>query len=119
MTRPEFARQYDSLSDTAFVDKLLQTAGVTSSNRQALIDGLSNHRLRRAAVLREIAESSEVYQKYYNQAFVVMEYFGYLHRDPDALYTDWIRALDANPADSRRMVDGFVNSAEYRNRFVP
>jgi len=49
----------------------------------------------------------------------VMEYFGYLHRDPDALYTDWIRALDANPADSRRMVDGFVNSAEYRNRFVP
>ena len=68
---------------------------------------------------RQIAESTEVYQKYYNQAFVVMEYFGYLHRDPDALYTDWVRALDANPADSRRMVDGFVNSAEYRNRFVP
>jgi Carboxypeptidase regulatory-like domain/Domain of unknown function (DUF4214) len=118
--RPAFARQYDSLSDTAFVDKLLQTAGVDlSSRRQELIDALRTRRLRRAAVLREIAESSEVYQKYYNQAFVVMEYFGYLHRDPDALYTDWIRALDANPADSRRMVEGFVNSAEYRNRFVP
>jgi carboxypeptidase family protein/uncharacterized protein DUF4214 len=120
MTRPAFARQYDSLSDTAFVDKLLQTSGVDlSSSRQGLIDALSTRRLSRAAVLRQIAESSEVYQKYYNQAFVVMEYFGYLHRDPDALYTDWIRALDANPADSRRMVDGFVNSAEYRNRFVP
>ena len=120
MARPAFARQYDSLSDTAFVDTLMRTAGVDlSSRRQELIDALRTRRLRRAAVLREIAESSEVYQKYYNQAFVVMEYFGYLHRDPDALYTDWIRALDANPADSRRMVDGFVNSAEYRNRFAP
>jgi len=120
MARPAFARQYDSLSDPAFVDKLLQTSGVDlSGRRQELIDALRTRRISRAAVLRQIAESSEVYQKYYNQAFVVMEYFGYLHRDPDALYTDWIRALDANPADSRRMVDGFVNSAEYRNRFVP
>ena len=120
MSRPAFARQYDSLSDTAFVDKLLQTSGVDlASRRQELIDALRTRRLIRAQVLREIAESGEVYQKYYNQAFVVMEYFGYLHRDPDALYNDWIRALDANPADSRRMVDGFVNSAEYRNRFVP
>jgi hypothetical protein len=118
MMRPAFARQYDSLSDTAFVDTLMRTAGVGLPNRQTLIDALRTRRLGRSQVLREIAESSEVYQKYYNQAFVVMEYFGYLHRDPDALYTDWIRALDANPADSRRMVDGFVNSAEYRNRFV-
>jgi hypothetical protein len=120
VARPAFARQYDSLSDTAFVDKLLQTSGVDlSSSRQGLVDALSTRRLNRAAVLREIAESGAVYQKYYNQAFVVMEYFGYLHRDPDALYTDWIRTLDANPADSRRMVDGFVNSTEYRNRFAP
>jgi hypothetical protein len=70
-------------------------------------------------VLRQIAESGEVYQKNYTQAFVVMEYFGYLHRDPDALYLDWVRALDANPADSRRMVTGFVNSQEYRQRFRP
>jgi hypothetical protein len=120
IARPAFARQYDSLNDTAFVGTLMRVAGVDlASRRQELIDGLRTGRLGRAAVLREIAESSEVYHKYYNQAFVVMEYFGYLHRDPDALYTDWIRALDANPADSRRMVDGFVNSAEYRNRFTP
>jgi hypothetical protein len=119
MTRPAFARQYDSLSDTAFVDKLMQTVGVDLSNRQAMIDSLNRGTATRAQVLRQIAESGEVYRRYYNQAFVVMEYFGYLHRDPDALYLDWVRALDANPADSRRMVDGFVNSAEYRNRFVP
>jgi len=119
VTRPAFALWYNSLSNSAFVDELMHTAGVNLPNRQTLIDSLNNKTATRAEVLRQIAESSEVYQKYYNQAFVVMEYFGYLHRDPDALYTDWIRALDANSADSRRMVDGFVNSAEYRNRFVP
>jgi len=53
---------------------------------------------------------------YYNQSFVVMEYFGYLRRDPDALYLDWINVLNQG-GDSRHMVEGFVNSIEYRNRF--
>ena len=41
-------------------------------------------------MLREISESTEVYNKYYNQTFVVMQYFGYLRRQPDAQYLDWI-----------------------------
>ena len=49
-------------------------------------------------------------QKYYNQAFVVMEYFGYLRRDPDALYLDWIKMLDQTK-NPRNMVTGFINSA--------
>jgi len=48
-----------------------------------------------------------------------MQYFGYLRRNPDILYLDWIKVLDANPADSRHMIDGFVNSTEYRHRFGP
>ena len=28
--------------------------------------------------------------------FVVMEYFGYLHRDPDALYLDWIDVAESD-----------------------
>jgi uncharacterized repeat protein (TIGR01451 family)/CSLREA domain-containing protein len=118
MARPGFAGQYSSLNNTAFVDALINTAAVNLANRQALLDGLNAGTLTRAQVLRQIAESGEVYQKYYNQAFVVMEYFGYLRRDPDALYLNWIQVLDANPADSRHMVDGFVNSTEYRNRFA-
>jgi CSLREA domain-containing protein len=118
MTRPAFAAQYNSLSNAAYVDALINTAAVNLANRQALVDGLSAGTLTRAQVLRQIAESAEVYQKNYNQAFVVMEYFGYLRRDPDALYLDWIQVLDANPADSRHMVNGFVNSLEYRNRFA-
>jgi hypothetical protein len=64
-----------------------------------------------------VPESAEVYQKYYKQAFVVMEYFGHLHRDPDALYLNWIDVLDQT-GDPRHMIEGFVNSSEYRNRFT-
>jgi hypothetical protein len=115
--RPAFVSQYGTLSNAQYVDALAQTAGVTLSNRQTLVDGLEQGTMTRAQALRQIAESNNVYAKYYNQAFVVMEYFGYLRRDPDALYLNWISVLDANPADSRHMVEGFVDAAEYRNRF--
>lgn len=47
-----------------------------------------------------------------------MQYFGYLRRQPDAFYLDWIEVLDST-GDFRGMVSGFVNSAEYRLRFGP
>jgi len=118
MARPAFAGRYNSLGNAAYVDQLMNTAGVNVANRQSLIDALNARTQTRAGVLRQIAESGEVYQRYYNQAFVVMEYFGYLHRDPDAMYTTWIAEIDRS-GSARRMVDGFVNSTEYRNRFAP
>jgi uncharacterized delta-60 repeat protein len=116
VSRPDFVTRYNSLSNAAYVDTLLSTAEVNLSNRQSLIDSLNNQTATRAQVLRQIAESPEVYQRYYNQAFVVMEYFGYLRRDPDALYLNWIQELDQT-GDPRHMVSGFVNSQEYRQRF--
>jgi hypothetical protein len=71
----------------------------------------------RAQVLREIVESPEVDAKFYTQAFVVMQYFGYLRRDPDALYQQLIDEMNVNPANYRQMVNVFVNSTEYRARF--
>jgi cytochrome c peroxidase len=118
MARSAFVAKYSSLSNQQFVDALLMTAAVSLSNRQTLIDGLNSGTLTRAAALRQIVESNETYQKYYNQAFVVMQYFGYLRRDPDILYLNWISALDSG-AVSRTMVTGFVNSTEYRQRFGP
>ena len=118
MARAAFVARYpNSLSNADFVNTLCATAGVTLSNQQALISSLDGGTLTRAQVLRQIAESSEVYNKYYNEAFVVMQYFGYLRRDPDALYLDWLKVIDANPSDSRHMIGGFVNSLEYRQRF--
>jgi hypothetical protein len=116
MARPAFVTRYNALSNTAYVDLLLTTAGVTHPARNTWIAALGDGSRTRAQVFREILESSEVYNKYYNQSFVVMQYFGYLRRNPDALYVDWIAVLDQT-GDPRHMIQGFVNSLEYRNRF--
>jgi hypothetical protein len=120
MARPAFVGAYNSLNNTQYVDTLLSTAAVTlpAATRQAMIDGLNNSSLTRAQVLRQIVESTEVSTKYNHQAYAVMEYFGYLRRQPDAFYLQWIAVLDATN-DPRGMVTGFVTSAEYRQRFGP
>ena len=119
MSRQLFVTTYNALNNTQYVDTLLSTAGITHPARDFWIAALGDGSRTRAQVLREIAESGEVYNKYFNQAFVVMQYFGYLRRQPDAFYLDWIAILNANPNDYRGMVSGFVNSAEYRLRFGP
>ena len=118
MSRPAFVAKFNGLNDTQYVDTLLATAGVTSANRDFWIAALGNGTRTRATVLRDIVESPEVNTRYFNQAFVVMQYFGYLRRDPDALYLDWIAVLDSS-GDYRGMVNGFMNSLEYRFRFGP
>jgi hypothetical protein len=77
---------------------------------------LSKGEITRAGALRRIAESPEVDAKLFNEAFVVMMYFGYLHRDPDALYQTWVNKLNTT-GNYRDMVFGFVYSPEYRDRY--
>ncbi|HEX8847450.1 MAG TPA: hypothetical protein VF791_22595 [Pyrinomonadaceae bacterium] len=119
MARSEFKNRYDALTDpAAYVNALVNTAGVNLPTKDALIADLQAGRRTRADVLRAIAESAEVSSKYFNEAFVVMQYFGYLRRDPDILYLEWIRIMNENGGDYRGMISGFMNSAEYRNRFT-
>jgi uncharacterized repeat protein (TIGR01451 family) len=118
MAKPAFVAAYNGLSNANFVNTLCATAGVTLGNQAALITALNNATLTRAQVLRQIVESGEVAAKYNHQAYAVMEYFGYLRRQPDAFYLDWIAVLDATN-DPRGMVIGFATSQEYRSRFGP
>ena len=118
MTRPEFTAKYNGTTDTQYVDLLLSTAGVTHSARDFWIAALGNSTRTRAQVLREISESLEVQNKFFNEAFVVMQYFGYLRREPDAAYLQWITHLNTT-GDFRSMINGFMNSLEYRARFGP
>jgi hypothetical protein len=120
MSRPLFNNKYGSITDpTAYVKALEQTAGVTVSNEGALISELqsSNNAQTRAHVLREIIEDNAYSQKFYNESFVIMQYFGYLRRDADASYVNWIQTMNNTNGDYRTMINGFVNSTEYRNRF--
>jgi N-acetylneuraminic acid mutarotase len=121
MTRSDFQTKYGALTDpTAYVNALLQTVGLPNHpSRQAWITGLTNGSMTRATVLRSLVESTEVYQKYYNEAFVIMQYFGYLRRSADISYLNWVETMNNTGGDYRIMINGFLNSAEYRNRFAP
>jgi N-acetylneuraminic acid mutarotase len=130
MQRTEIQNKYGGLSNGAFVQKLLDTAGVTLANQSALVDDLNAARKTRAQVLRAIAESAEVNAKFYKQAFVTMEYFGYLRRDPEScvgspdpancgyIFHNSRFQLAADPDFlENTIVRGFIESPEYRQRF--
>ena len=116
MTRPEFTTKYNGTTNQQYVDLLLSTAGITHLARDFWIAALTNGTRTRAQVLREIAESTQVFDKFNNEASVVMQYFGYLRREPDAAYLQWITHLNST-GDYRSMINGFMNSLEYRARF--
>jgi hypothetical protein len=124
--RQAFGETYPAnMTLAAYVDALFNTAEIgdrqsitrqdgTTLTRTQLADGSRT----RADILREIVESREVAAIFYNRAFVTAQYFGYLRRDPESPgYEMWLAYLNANPSDFRTMVNGFVNSVEYRLRF--
>jgi hypothetical protein len=133
--RQEFRNSYDNLNDAAFVNALLDRYAlqqITTPNpstpddnaskvvltRADLAGRLTAGTLTRAQVLRAVADSDEVGAAEFNSAFVAMQYYGYLRRDPEpGGYADWLRTINANPNDVRSMVNGFMNSIEYRLRF--
>ncbi len=90
--------------------------------RDSLIAGLNALTETRATVLRKVAEFPYLNQRELNDAFVAMEYFAYLRRDPDtAGFNFWLTKLNSfggNFLDAE-MVRAFIESLEYRQRFGP
>ena len=120
MQRAEFKTRYDALSNSAYVNALEANAEIVVANKAALIGALDNGQMSRGEVLRNIAESQVVADRFFNRAFVTMQYFGYLRRDPDTIgFQNWLNTLNADPSNFRHMIFGFVYSTEYRQRFGP
>jgi hypothetical protein len=135
--RAEFRTLYDPLSNFDYVERLFQTTGISASaqEKQALVQGLDNQTDTRASVLQKVVDGTVViaegnqqfttaygiafYQKEFNAAFVLMEYFGYLRRDPDAPgYQHWLDKLNFyGNFYNAEMVKSFILSPEYRARF--
>jgi hypothetical protein len=69
--------------------------------------------------LLELIESQSFKEREYNAAFVLMQYFGYLRRDPDQHgYEFWLNVLNnKEPGNYRGMVCSFITSSEYQHRF--
>lgn len=92
----------------------------TQPLRDNLVAGLNATTETRATVLRKVAESADLKQREFNNAFVLMEYFGYLRRDADAAgFNFWLRKLNEFSGNfiNAEMVKAFITSGEYRQRF--
>ena len=123
----------DSLTGQDFVDKLNQNAGrVLSPQENANLVGILGATpadfMKRAQVLRGVAEDSDLRDAEFNKAFVLMQYFGYLRRNPNEApdadfsgYTFWLDKLNLFNGNyiTAEMVKAFISSDEYRHRFGP
>ncbi len=129
ISRAEFQANFPAqLTAAQYVDKLnMMTSGsLSQAERDALVTGLSGGQETRATVLRKVAEDVDFSAAEFNRAFVLMQYFGYLRRNPNDApdlnfsgYDFWLGKLNQFGGDFRRaeMVKAFINSTEYRDRF--
>lgn len=131
-----------SLTAAQFVDKLNANTydplgpgagSLTQSQRDALVAQLAPNPASaslRAQVLRTVAENSIFNTRQSNKAFVLMQYFGYLRRNPNdppeaaldfAGYNFWLGKLNQFNGNfvNAEMVKAFITSGEYQARFGP
>jgi len=120
-----------------FVDKLNQNAGnvLSATERTTAINlfggaATSSNTTARAQAVRQVAEDTDLYNAEFNRAFVLVEYFGYLRRNPNDApeatrdytgYDFWLTKLNQSNGDyiNAEMVKAFLSASEYRQRFGP
>ncbi len=120
--RPAFLSLYPAtLTPEQFVNKLFDTAQLFpyTTERAQLAADLRGGVKTRAQVLRTVIEISEFVTREFNPAFVLMQYFGYLQRDPDeGGYQFWLDVVNNRVTNNYlAMVCAFLTSAEYQRRF--
>ena len=134
--RSRFATAFpNTMTSAQLVDKLFLNAGLTpvASDRTAAINEFgptttTSDVAARSRALRDVAENSTLNQQEFNRAFVLMQFLGYLRRNPndapDSDYTGydfWLTKLNQFNGNyiNAEMVKAFISSSEYRNRFGP
>jgi hypothetical protein len=125
--RPEFTQQFAGYTDYWFLQTLFVNMNVTPTDarREALLAKLAAGATR-AEVLAEVIEDEQFKKQEFNRAFVLMQYFGYLRRNPNdppdsdlTGYNYWLGKLNEFGGDYEKaeMVKAFLSSTEYRGRF--
>ena len=117
-----------NMTPAAFVDTLNSNSGgaLSQTERDQLCNELVSGMKTRAQVLRAVAEDEDLAHAELSRAFVLMQYFGYLRRNPSDLpdsdytgYDFWLSKLNQFNGNyvAAEMVKAFLNSSEYQSRF--
>jgi len=125
--RPYFRESFGGFDDSRFVEALFENMDMTptAAEREELLADLRAGRPR-WEVLAKAVDNGRFVKQEFNRAFVLMQYFGYLRRDPNDApdgnfdgFDFWLRKLVEAGGDYEKaeMVKAFINSAEYRRRF--
>jgi|GEM_PF-1656784 len=128
VARSDFKFNFDQLTNAQFIDRLATNAGITlaPAARDALVADLAAGKQTRAGALRAIVDDQSFNRKEFTPAFVLMQYFGYLQRNPDegrdqdlSGFNFWLNKLNQFDGDYAKaeMVKAFITSGEYRGRF--
>jgi hypothetical protein len=136
VTLKRFTDKYPAnMVPAVFVDTLNRNAGSPLSTAEvATLTGEHTAGAKsRAQVLRQIAEHQNLVNSEFNRAFVLMQFFGYLRRNPDDTpdkdhtgYDFWLGKLNSFTqsgddvlvrVQKAEMVKAFITSGEYRKRF--
>ena len=132
--RPEFLQRYPlSLTPQQFVEALNVNTGSSLTPAEvaaavAEFQGAANisNTIARQRAMRRVAENGRFSERETTTAFVQMQYFGYLQRNPnDAPDTNldgfnfWLNKLNEfnGNYEAAEMVRAFIESIEYRTRF--
>ena len=128
--RNEFLIRYASSTDAnSFISRLIASIQTSSnvnlqSQRTAILNRYNaggNLNQSRAFALREAIDSTFFVDREYNAAFVLMQYFGYLKRDPDQVGYDFWLGIVNNPSRSnyRRWFARFSRRLNIRRASAP
>lgn len=141
--RADFLQNFPtSMPTEAYVDALFANSQVvpTTAERNAAIAEFGGGTVNeRANALLSVLNSRSVYNQQYNSAIVLMQYIGYLRRNPNeapdttyAGYDFWLNKLNEHslPGEDMRvnsvalgrvkraeMIKAFLRSSEFRQRF--
>jgi hypothetical protein len=114
--------RYERLDDRQYVERIYENAGLAPDTtvRDSLARELASGAETRAGVLLRVSEDPRLVEREQNRSFLLLQYFGYLRRNPDDApdhdlkgFNFWLAGLERGQ-DPDKISLAFEDSIEYK-----